>query len=97
MLKGKKYVIVIDNDNKKEEINCMNLHYGLDDLKDFDFVAILPIILPFFLIGFILVLLALIDLFRNRTYRQHVLMWTLIILLINPIGPILYFIIGRKG
>lgn len=75
----------------------MNLHYGFNDLKDFDFVAILPIILPFFFIGIILVLLALIDLFRNRTYWQHVLVWTLLILLVNPIGPILYFIIGRKG
>jgi len=97
VLKGKTYVIVINNDNKRGVIICMNLHYGFDDLKDFDFVAILPIILPFFFIGFILVLLALIDLFRNRTYRQHVLVWTLIILLVNPIGPILYFIIGRKG
>ncbi|TRZ39985.1 PLDc_N domain-containing protein [Niallia circulans] len=75
----------------------MNVHYGLDDLKDFDIVSILPIILPFFLIGFILVVLALIDLFRNRTYQQHVFVWTLIIVLVNPLGPILYFMIGRKG
>lgn len=74
----------------------MKLHYGLNDFKDLDFMAILPILLPVIAIGALLVLLALIDLYKNRKKRENVLMWTLIILFVNTIGPILYFVIGRK-
>jgi predicted cobalt transporter CbtA len=48
------------------------------------------------IIGFILILTALIDLYRHRKTRKNVLIWTLIILFANTIGPILYFVIGRK-
>lgn len=74
----------------------MELHYGWNELKDFDFMSILPIILPVIAIGMILVLIALIDLYRNRKSRKNVLLWTLIIIFANTIGPILYFVIGRK-
>ncbi|MBO0997916.1 PLDc_N domain-containing protein [Bacillus sp. SD075] len=74
----------------------MELHYGWNELKDIDFMSILPIILPVIAIGLILVLIALIDLYRNRKTRKNVLMWTLIIIFANTIGPILYFVIGRK-
>ena len=74
----------------------MELHYGWNELKDIDFMSILPIILPVIAIGMILVLIALIDLYRNRKTRKNVLMWTLIIIFANTIGPILYFVIGRK-
>ncbi|MED3787038.1 PLD nuclease N-terminal domain-containing protein [Peribacillus frigoritolerans] len=74
----------------------MELHYGWNELKDIDFMSILPIILPVIAIGLILVLIALIDLYRNRKTRKNVLLWTLIIIFANTIGPILYFVIGRK-
>ncbi|MGZ9815544.1 PLD nuclease N-terminal domain-containing protein [Peribacillus simplex] len=74
----------------------MELHYGWNELKDIDFMSILPIILPVIAIGIILVLIALIDLYRNRKTRKNVLLWTLIIIFANTIGPILYFVIGRK-
>ncbi|WP_285768781.1 PLD nuclease N-terminal domain-containing protein [Peribacillus sp. SI8-4] len=74
----------------------MELHYGWNELKDMDFMSILPIILPVIAIGMILVLIALIDLYRNRKSRKNVLLWTLIIIFANTIGPILYFVIGRK-
>ncbi|MCF3942300.1 PLD nuclease N-terminal domain-containing protein [Oceanobacillus alkalisoli] len=74
----------------------MKLHYGLDDLSEFDIVAFLPIILPIVAIGLILVLTALIDLYRHRERRENVLMWALIIIFANTIGSILYFVIGRK-
>ncbi|MGE7185935.1 PLD nuclease N-terminal domain-containing protein [Peribacillus sp. NPDC006672] len=74
----------------------MQLHYGWNELKDIDFMSILPIILPVIAIGLILVLIALIDLYRNRKTRKNVLLWTLIIIFANTIGPILYFVIGRK-
>ncbi|MBB4824705.1 preprotein translocase subunit YajC [Sporosarcina luteola] len=74
----------------------MQLHYGWDDFNDIDWMTIIPILLPFVLIAGLLILFALIDLYRNRHRRENVLMWTLIIIFINTIGPILYFILGRK-
>lgn len=74
----------------------MKLHYGWNELKDIDFMPILPIIIPVIAIGMILILIALIDLYRNRKTRKNVLLWTLIIIFANTIGPILYFVIGRK-
>jgi hypothetical protein len=74
----------------------MQLHYGLNDFKDIDFMAFLPIILPIIVVGTLLVLIALIDLYRHRKTRKNVLIWTLIILFANTLGPILYFVIGRK-
>ncbi|MBG9830745.1 PLD nuclease N-terminal domain-containing protein [Bacillus sp. FSL M8-0063] len=74
----------------------MQLHYGWNDLKDVDIMAFLPIILPVIAVGAILVFIALIDLYRHRKTRKNVLVWTLIILFVNVLGPILYFVIGRK-
>lgn len=74
----------------------MKLHYGINDLKDMDIMAILPLILPVIAIGMLLVLIALIDLYKHRKTRENVLIWTMIILFANTLGPILYFVIGRK-
>ncbi|EDZ49217.1 MAG TPA: phosphatidylserine synthase [Bacillus sp. (in: Bacteria)] len=74
----------------------MQLHYGLNDLKDIDIMAFLPIVLPIIAVGALLVFIALIDLYRHRKTRKNVLVWTLIILFVNVLGPILYFVIGRK-
>lgn len=74
----------------------MQLHYELDELKEIDFMAFLPIILPFITVGILLVLIALIDLYRHRNTRENALIWTLIILFVNTLGPILYFVLGRK-
>ncbi|MED4074373.1 PLD nuclease N-terminal domain-containing protein [Priestia endophytica] len=74
----------------------MKLHYGLDDLKDIDFMAILPIILPIIIVGTILILIAFIDLYRYRKTRENIRIWIMIILFANTLGPILYFAIGRK-
>lgn len=74
----------------------MQLHYGWNDLKDMDIMAFLPIILPVIVVGALLVSIALIDLYRHRNTRKNVLIWTLIIIFVNVLGPILYFVIGRK-
>ncbi|MFJ7831008.1 PLD nuclease N-terminal domain-containing protein [Peribacillus sp. NPDC097284] len=74
----------------------MKLHYGLDDFKEIDIMAILPIILPVIAIGILLVSIALLDLYKHRKTRENVLIWTLIILFVNTFGPILYFVLGRK-
>ena len=74
----------------------MKIHYGLNDLKDIDIMAFLPIILPVIAVGALLVLIAFIDLYRHRKTRKNVLVWTFIILFVNILGYILYFVIGRK-
>lgn len=74
----------------------MKIHYGLNDLKDIDIMAFLPIILPVIAVGALLFLIAFIDLYRHRKTRKNVLVWTFIILFVNILGPILYFVIGRK-
>ncbi|MCC2461947.1 PLD nuclease N-terminal domain-containing protein [Bacillus mobilis] len=74
----------------------MKIHYGLNDFKVIDSMAFLPIILPVIAVGALLVLIAFIDLYRHRKTRKNVLVWTFIILFVNILGPILYFVIGRK-
>lgn len=74
----------------------MKLHYGIKDLTGIDISTFLAITLPIIGILIIIVLIALIDLYRNRERRSNVLIWTLIIILTVPLGAILYFIIGRK-
>ncbi|MFJ7918626.1 PLD nuclease N-terminal domain-containing protein [Lysinibacillus fusiformis] len=74
----------------------MKLHYGFDEISQLDWASILPILLPFLLVGSMLILIALIDLYRHRNRRENVLMWTIIIVFFNTIGPVLYFMIGRK-
>lgn len=74
----------------------MQLHYGINDFLNIDIMALLLIILPVIVLGTLLVLIALMDLYRHRKTRKNVLIWTLIIVLVNTFGPILYFILGRK-
>ncbi|WP_314728308.1 PLD nuclease N-terminal domain-containing protein [Bacillus sp. Marseille-Q3570] len=54
------------------------------------------LILPILIIELILIGLALFDWFRTKETNGPRWMWLLIILIINPFGPILYFLIGRK-
>jgi hypothetical protein len=74
----------------------MKLHYGPSEIKNIDFMAFLPIIMPVIVVSTLLVLIALMDLYRNRKTRKNVLPWILVIIFANTIGPILYFVIGRK-
>jgi len=74
----------------------MKLHYGFDEFSQIDWESILPILLPFLIVGFLLIIIALFDLYRHRDTRENILMWTIIILFFNTIGPVLYFVLGRK-
>lgn len=56
---------------------------------------ILPLLIPILIIQYALVIAAFIDLSRRETTRGPKLLWVLVILLVNFIGPILYFVIGR--
>lgn len=55
-------------------------------------------VLPLGLLELILLVFALVDVIRRgpEQLRGSKLMWILIILLITTLGPICYFILGRK-
>ena len=59
-------------------------------------VSNLPILAPILIIQLILIIVAIIDLVRIEKTNGPKWIWALIILFINIIGPVLYFVIGRK-
>lgn len=57
----------------------------------------LPIIMPLALLQLILLITAIIHLVKNdRLASSDKIVWALVIILINIIGPIIYLIFGRK-
>ncbi|GEC82643.1 PLDc_N domain-containing protein [Lysinibacillus sphaericus] len=54
------------------------------------------IIAPLIGVQIILVIVALIDLSKIHATNGPKILWVLIILFINLLGPIAYFIVGRK-
>lgn len=61
-------------------------------LSDIDWAVIAPILV----IQLILFIVALIDVIRIEKTNGPKWMWILIILFINIVGPIIYFIFGRR-
>ncbi|RPF50554.1 PLDc N-terminal domain-containing protein [Aquisalibacillus elongatus] len=57
---------------------------------------LLLMLLPLIILQSILLIVAIIDLIRIQQTNGPKWVWALIIILINIIGPILYFIIGRR-
>jgi hypothetical protein len=64
----------------------------MDELTNY-----LPILAPIFIIQLILIIVAIIDLVRIEKTNGPKWVWILIILFINIIGPILYFVVGRRN
>jgi uncharacterized membrane protein YhaH (DUF805 family) len=56
----------------------------------------LPLLIPVVLIQLALLITALVDLVRRPQTRGPKWAWALVIILINFIGPIIYFVAGRK-
>ena len=56
----------------------------------------LPLLIPLFLLELGLIIFALVDLFRRENTRGPKWMWVLVILFVSTIGPIIYFVLGRK-
>ncbi|MBT2582694.1 PLD nuclease N-terminal domain-containing protein [Planococcus sp. ISL-109] len=57
----------------------------------------LLLVLPILLLQLALMIFALVDLIKNPNPNGPKWMWAAIIVLLNIIGPILYFIIGRRN
>jgi hypothetical protein len=57
---------------------------------------LLPFLIPVLVIQLGLVAAALLDLVKRERTRGPKWMWVLIILFVNLIGPIIYFLVGRE-
>jgi hypothetical protein len=57
----------------------------------------LPLLIPLFILQLGLMIFALIDLARREKVKGgNKVVWALVILLINTIGPLVYFLFGRE-
>lgn len=56
---------------------------------------LLPLLIPIILIQLALVVAALWDLMQREATRGPKWLWLLVILFVNFIGPIVYFVVGR--
>lgn len=77
--------IISDENNVKEDMKM-----------NFDFKLLLPIII----LSLILVIIALVDLFKRDASEvrwNNKIIWVLIICLISTVGPIAYLVFGRTN
>jgi len=63
----------------------------LSDIQQF-----IPFLIPVVIIQFILMIAGIIDLVRREKTRGPKWVWLIVIVVVNMIGPIIYFIFGRK-
>lgn len=56
---------------------------------------LLPLLVPLLLIQLALIVFALLDLRKRTATRGPKWMWVLVIVFVNFIGPIIYFVVGR--
>jgi len=61
-----------------------------------EFSEFLPFIIPLVLLQLTLMIVALVDLIRREKTHGPKWIWTLVIILGEIIGPVIYLIFGRK-
>lgn len=61
-----------------------------------DFQKYIPFLIPVLVIQLALMISALVDLVRREHTRGPKWVWVLVILFVNYIGPIIYFVAGRR-
>lgn len=58
---------------------------------------LLPVIIPFLAIQLGLMIAALVHLLRRKAVKRgSVALWVILIIFVNIIGPVLYFLVGRE-
>jgi hypothetical protein len=58
--------------------------------------TIIAIALPILVLQIALQIYALYDLWKNRSAHQNAWVWVLVIVLLELLGPLVYFLFGRK-
>ena len=60
-------------------------------------VEILPFLIPLLILQLVLLIVALVDLIKRQKVRgDNKVLWALLIVLVNVIGPVVYLIFGRE-
>ncbi len=59
-------------------------------------MKLLPLLIPLFLIQLGLMIAALVDLIKRKKTKGPKWMWIIIVVFVNMIGPIVYFVVGRE-
>jgi len=63
-----------------------------------EFIEYLPFLIPLIILELALAIVALIHVLRHPNYRfGNKVLWIPVVLLIQIIGPIVYFVFGRGG
>ncbi len=58
----------------------------------------LDVVFSFVVLASLAVLIwALVDLWKSKAEQNTKLLWTLLVVLVNPIGAILWFTVGKKA
>lgn len=65
-------------------------------MEAFNDLNLFQLLAPLIIIQVILVVVALIDLIKRENILGPKWMWTLIIIFVTTLGPIIYFVVGRK-
>ncbi|HSM25066.1 MAG TPA: PLD nuclease N-terminal domain-containing protein [Anaerolineaceae bacterium] len=59
-------------------------------------MKLLPLLIPLFLVQLGLMIFALIDLIKREKTKGPKWLWVIIVVFVNLIGPIIYFVAGRE-
>jgi drug/metabolite transporter (DMT)-like permease len=65
---------------------------GIDTL-----IKYIPYLIPVVIVQLILLVVALLDLLKREKTRGPKWVWVLVILFVNLLGPIIYFLFGRDN
>jgi hypothetical protein len=57
---------------------------------------LIPFLIPVIVLQLVLMITAFVDLARRERTRGPKWMWVLVILFVNLLGPIIYFVVGRE-
>jgi len=64
---------------------------GFETISD-----MLPYLIPLLILELVLLVVALVDLLNRQNVRGDKMLWVVLIVFVGIIGPIVYFIFGRR-
>ena len=62
-----------------------------------ELIKYIPYLIPVVVVQLILLVIALLDLLKREKTRGPKWVWALVILFVNLLGPIIYFLFGRDN
>lgn len=69
----------------------------MEQITVFDqIMKLLPLLIPLFLVQLGLMIAGILDLVKREKTKGPKWMWVIIIVFVNLIGPIIYFVVGRE-